>query len=629
MAVSAKRQLQFWGIAFAVFVLVLWLLGSTLLPFLLGAGLAYFLDPLADRLERLGLNRVAATSVIAVVAVVAFGVALLFGVPALIGQIEALVAALPDYIAGLIDLLSRRYPDIFGESSPFRRNLSDVETMLRDGGLTVATGVLAGALGVLDFLVLLFVTPVVAFYLLLDWDRMVTKVNGILPRQHGPTIRRLARDIDVVLAGFVRGQLSVCLILGGFYAIALMAIGLQYGFLVGIIAGLVSFVPYVGSTFGLVLSLGIAAFQFWDAKLWIVLTAGIFFFGQFVEGNILSPNLIGKSVGLHPVWLILALAVFGTLFGFTGLLVAVPVAAALGVISRFLIERYLESPLYTGRCRPRTTKPCGRGSSSSTCRRARRTAATPSSSRRRTSSPSRQVDSWPGWPLGRLAVAGPRGSGKTHLAHVWAARAAARVLAAADLAALDLGRLPGDAALVVEDVDRSGGDAAVEEALFHLCNRLAAGGGSLLVTGREPPARWPLALPDLASRLRAAPVARLEPPTTRCSPRCWSSSSPTASSPSAPSSSTISSPGWTARSPPPRRWSRPSTAPASPVTARSPPGSPARCSAARSLLIVMMRATPQRPGGERGGRGSCRSRHAGPQARLAHRGRRGAAPKER
>jgi predicted PurR-regulated permease PerM len=352
MAVSAKRQLKFWGIAFAVFVLVLWLLGSTLLPFLLGAGLAYFLDPLADRLERLGLNRVAATSVIAVVAVVAFGLALLFGVPALIGQLEALVSALPDYVASLIELLSRRYPDIFGESSPFRRNLSDVETMLRDGGLTVATGVLAGALGVLDFLVLLFVTPVVTFYLLLDWDRMVTNVNGILPRQHGPTIRRLARDIDVVLAGFVRGQLSVCLILGGFYAIALMAIGLQYGFLVGIIAGLVSFVPYVGSTVGLVLSLGIAAFQFWDAKLWIVVTAGIFFFGQFVEGNILSPNLIGKSVGLHPVWLILALAVFGTLFGFTGLLVAVPVAAALGVIGRFLIERYLESPLYTGQLPP-------------------------------------------------------------------------------------------------------------------------------------------------------------------------------------------------------------------------------------------------------------------------------------
>ncbi|HET9069499.1 MAG TPA: AI-2E family transporter, partial [Amaricoccus sp.] len=170
--------------------------------------------------------------------------------------------------------------------------------------------------------------------------------------QHAPTIRRLAREIDVALAGFVRGQLSVCLILGAFYALALMGIGLQYGFLVGLVAGLISFVPYVGSVVGLVLSVGIALIQFWDDKVWVVATAGIFFFGQFVEGNILSPNLIGKSVGLHPVWLILALSVFGTLFGFTGLLVAVPVSAALGVLWRFLVERYRESALYTGRLPP-------------------------------------------------------------------------------------------------------------------------------------------------------------------------------------------------------------------------------------------------------------------------------------
>jgi predicted PurR-regulated permease PerM len=178
---------------------------------------------------------------------------------------------------------------------------------------------------------------------------MVGKINEILPRQHAPTIRGIARDIDRVLAGFVRGQLSVCLVLGVFYAVALMSIGLQFGFLVGLVAGLISFIPYVGSTVGLLLSIGIALFQFWDVKVWILVTAGIFFFGQFVEGNILSPNLIGKSVGLHPVWLILALSVFGTLFGFAGLLVAVPVAAALGVLGRFLLEQYMTSPLYTGR----------------------------------------------------------------------------------------------------------------------------------------------------------------------------------------------------------------------------------------------------------------------------------------
>jgi len=198
---------------------------------------------------------------------------------------------------------------------------------------------------------------VVTFYLLLDWDKMVQEINQILPRQHAPTIRRLAREIDVALAGFVRGQLSVCVALGVFYAVALMAVGLQFGFLVGLVAGLISFVPYVGSVVGLVLSVGIALFQFWGDKLWVLVTAGIFFFGQFVEGNILSPNLIGKSVGLHPVWLILALSVFGALFGFAGLLVAVPVSAAIGVLWRFLVGRYLESALYTGRLPPEDDKP--------------------------------------------------------------------------------------------------------------------------------------------------------------------------------------------------------------------------------------------------------------------------------
>jgi len=348
MAVTAGRQLRFWGIAFAVFVLAMWLLGSTLLPFLLGAGIAYFLDPLADRLQRLGLSRVWATAVIAVTAILVFVLILVLAVPALIEQIQGLIVAVPDYINQLLTFLGGRYPEIFGESSQLMRHLSDVETVMREGGMTVLNQVLAGSLKLIDFLVLMVVTPVVAFYLLLDWDRMLARINALVPRQYAPTIRRLAREIDAVLAGFVRGQLSVCLILGAFYAIALMAIGLQFGFLVGIVAGLVSFIPYVGSIVGMVLSIGIALFQFWDDKFWIVVTAGIFFFGQFIEGNVLSPNLIGKSVGLHPVWLILALSVFGTLFGFAGLLVAVPVAAALGVIGRFLVEQYRSSALFTG-----------------------------------------------------------------------------------------------------------------------------------------------------------------------------------------------------------------------------------------------------------------------------------------
>jgi predicted PurR-regulated permease PerM len=201
---------------------------------------------------------------------------------------------------------------------------------------------------VVNVLVYVVVVPVVAFYLLLDWDRMVARIDELLPRDHAPTIRRLAGEIDRTLASFVRGQGTVCLILGTFYAVALMVLGLQFGLVVGLLAGLLTFIPYVGAIVGGVLSIGLALFQFWGDWWWIIAVALVFQVGQLVEGNILTPNLVGSSVGLHPVWLIFALAAFGALFGFVGLLVAVPVAAAIGVLARFAIEQYKQGRLYRG-----------------------------------------------------------------------------------------------------------------------------------------------------------------------------------------------------------------------------------------------------------------------------------------
>jgi predicted PurR-regulated permease PerM len=196
--------------------------------------------------------------------------------------------------------------------------------------------------------VFVVVVPVVTFYMLMDWDHMVERIDQMLPRDHAPTIRRLAREIDSALAAFVRGQLSVCALLGTFYALALMLAGLQFGLVVGAIAGAITFIPYVGSLVGGSLAIGLALFQFWGDWLSIGMIAGIFAFGQFVEGNILTPKLVGNSVGLHPVWLIFALSAFGSLFGFAGMLVAVPVAAAIGVFTRFGIEQYQASLLYKG-----------------------------------------------------------------------------------------------------------------------------------------------------------------------------------------------------------------------------------------------------------------------------------------
>jgi predicted PurR-regulated permease PerM len=195
---------------------------------------------------------------------------------------------------------------------------------------------------------LFILTPVVAVYLLLDWDRMIANIDRLLPREHAPVIRRLAGQIDRTLAAFIRGMGTVCLILGTYYAVALMLVGLQFGLVIGFVAGLVTFIPYLGALIGGALAIGLALFQFWGDWITIGIVAGIFAIGQIIEGNFLTPKLVGNSVGLHPVWLILALSVFGALFGFVGMLIAVPVAAAMGVLTRFGVEQYQQSLLYKG-----------------------------------------------------------------------------------------------------------------------------------------------------------------------------------------------------------------------------------------------------------------------------------------
>ncbi len=169
-----------------------------------------------------------------------------------------------------------------------------------------------------------------------------------MPRRQRAPVRRLAREIDAAISGFVRGQTLVCLILGLYYAIALTITGLNFGLLIGLISGLITFIPYVGSLTGLVLGVGVAVAQFWPNAMPIVAVLGVFIVGQLAEGNLLSPRLVGERIGVHPVWLIFALLAFGYLFGFVGLLVAVPLAATIGVLARFALARYLASPLYRG-----------------------------------------------------------------------------------------------------------------------------------------------------------------------------------------------------------------------------------------------------------------------------------------
>ncbi|MEM9342291.1 MAG: AI-2E family transporter [Pseudomonadota bacterium] len=348
MALPVREQLTYWSIAAVVFVVVLWYLGNVLMPFILGAGIAYLLDPVADRLEKIGFSRIMATVTITFFAILLFVLAAVVVIPLMIQQGAELIRMAPTLFQSLQQFWGDRFPTMLEPDSTLGKSLSGFVETLRARGAELIEQVLSGALSLVNVLVLIVLVPVITFYLLLDWDRLVAQVDGLLPRDHAPVIRQIAKDIDNTMAGFLRGQGTVCMILGVYYAIALVAVGLNFGLVVGAIAGALTFIPYVGALVGGVLAVGLALFQFWGDWVWIIVVVAIFQSGQFLEGNFLTPKLVGSSVGLHPVTLILALSVFGTLFGFVGLLVAVPAAAALGVIVRFFLVQYTRSKLYRG-----------------------------------------------------------------------------------------------------------------------------------------------------------------------------------------------------------------------------------------------------------------------------------------
>ncbi len=347
-----RRQVFFWIITSFLFLGFIWLFNDILLPFIAGMALAYFLDPVADILERWGLSRLIATSIITLSFLIIFVLALMILIPVLASQFAGLMERLPVLITQLQSMIasteSTWLRDMIGvEGKSLQDNLNEI---LKQGAGFVSTilgQIWASGKSLINVVSLLVVTPVVAFYMLYDWDQMVAKIDGWLPRKQRPEIRQIFADIDIAVAGFIRGQGSLCLVLGLFYGLSLTIAGLNFGLLIGLLSGLISFIPYVGSLTGLVLAVAVALVQFWPDYFSIGLIIAIFLVGQFLEGNILQPKMVGQSVGLHPVWLMFALFAFGSLFGFVGMLIAVPAAAAVGVIVRFALGRYLESDFYT------------------------------------------------------------------------------------------------------------------------------------------------------------------------------------------------------------------------------------------------------------------------------------------
>jgi predicted PurR-regulated permease PerM len=347
------RQLLFWLAGLLLFVLMLWLLSEIMLPFVAGLAIAYLLTPLTDRLERLGVNRLAAALLIITIVVLALIYLILLVAPILAGQLSSFFESVPGYITKLQSLLSDPsrpwLQKLLGAGFSADKSISDLMTQGVGWLTSFLHSLWSGGRALVSLFSLVVVTPVVAFYLIYDWHRMVRAVDNWVPPQHRATVRELARQVDVAISGFVRGQTGVCLILGSFYAVALTLIGLNFGLLIGLISGLITFIPYVGSMTGLVVALGVAVAQFWPNYGSILMVLAVFLVGQFIEGYVLAPKLVGESVGLHPVWIIFALLAFGYLFGFVGLLVAVPLAATIGVLARFALRRYLQSSFYTGK----------------------------------------------------------------------------------------------------------------------------------------------------------------------------------------------------------------------------------------------------------------------------------------
>ncbi len=353
VAAAFRRQIRFWLITSVVLGIFIYLFSEVLLPFVAGMVLAYFLEPVADWLERRGLSRTAATFLILFSFIVALTIAMIILIPILASQLADFIGNLPDYLTRLQGLITNFDPhwleQRFGlDAGSLREGLNSLLTSGMGLVTTVFQSIWSSGVALFSIAGLFVVTPVVAFYMLLDWDRMVAAVDSWVPRDHVGPVRQIFTDINTATAGFVRGQGTLCLVLGVIYAAGLTLAGLNFGILIGLFAGLISFIPYVGSLVGLVLSVGVAFVQFWPDWTMVGIVAAVFFVGQFIEGNILQPRLVGKSVGLHPVWLMFSLVAFGYLFGFVGLLIAVPAAAAIGVLVRFALRRYLSSEFYRG-----------------------------------------------------------------------------------------------------------------------------------------------------------------------------------------------------------------------------------------------------------------------------------------
>ncbi|NCO02613.1 MAG: AI-2E family transporter [Alphaproteobacteria bacterium] len=357
---STKPQahLIFWSVSAFLFIGFVWLFKGVLTPFVLGIAIAYLLNPVVNALTKLKIPRLAAVIIILLSFFIFVIGVITIAAPPLAREASALAESFPGYIDRTIEFLN---PYLGMAQERFGGNYTEnIQGFLKDnvGKIVSLSGGLAGGLAsggqaVIGFFTTLLLAPLVAFFMMQEWPKITKWVNDLIPRENEKTIQGLLKKMDFKVAGFVRGQITVAFFLGVIYAIALTIAGLNYGFLIGITAGFLSIIPLVGSTVGLLVSVIVAWFQMGEIS-YVAIIAAIFVVGQIVEGNILTPKLVGDSVGLHPVWVLFALLAGGSLFGIVGMLLGVPVAAVVGVLLSFSITEYKKSTLYAAKTPAKT-----------------------------------------------------------------------------------------------------------------------------------------------------------------------------------------------------------------------------------------------------------------------------------
>ena len=343
---SILKENVFWVlICMTLGAFLLWNISDILAPFILGGILAYLLDPMADKMESFGVPRLLTALTVSLFALFVLLTAAILVIPIIFDQINQIIGFVP-YLTNEIYLVMQKGFKVLNLEEVEDIDLLKLSKNLNEVSPIFAKSIFNSSFAILDFIFLLMVTPIVAIYLLVDWDKIIKEVEKVIPRRLEPTISQIVIEMHKTVASFLRGQFSVCIILAIFYAASLTALGLEYGLLVGLFSGLISFIPLIGAILGGLVALVVSLAQFWQTPEWVGVVLIIFLFGQVLEGNLLTPRLVGKSVKLHPLWIIFSVTCFGSLMGWVGVILAVPSAACIAVLVRFSLKIYFETDFY-------------------------------------------------------------------------------------------------------------------------------------------------------------------------------------------------------------------------------------------------------------------------------------------